>query len=122
MIIILINIALGVATFKVFQIWGLKSLKSWGAALGIILVFLLLNYSGSGSSYYQEGYSHGYEAGKYDASTGRAVQSEADKVNTAGIKFIQRYGSISSGEMHDAEKEYRNGYSEGYDEGFRDGR
>ena len=39
MIIILIDIALGVATFKVFQIWGLKSLKSWGAALGIILVF-----------------------------------------------------------------------------------
>ena len=45
MIIILINVALGVATFKVFQIWGFKSLKSWGVALGLILVFCLLKYS-----------------------------------------------------------------------------
>jgi hypothetical protein len=97
-------------------------MKSWGAALGIILVFLLLNYSGSGSSYYQEGYNYGYEVGNYDGSMGRAVQSEVDKANMAGFKFIQRYGSISSGEMHDAEKEFRNGYSEGYNEGFRDSR
>ena len=122
MIIILINVALGVATFKVFQIWGLKSLKSWGAALGIILVFLLLNYSGSGSSYYQEGYNYGYEVGKYDGSMGRAVQSEAEKTNMAGMRFIKKYGYVSSGEMHDAEKEYRNGYTEGYIEGFRNGR
>jgi len=123
MIIILIKIALFFAVFKAFQTWGGKSVKSWGAALGVVLVVCLIDCSGSGSSYYQEGYDYGYETGKYHGSIGRGIQSEAEKANTAGVKFIQTYGYISSdNEKRDAEREYRNGYSEGYNDGFRDGR
>lgn len=101
---------------------GSQEFEILGCRIGYHLVFLLLNYSGSDSSYYQEGYNYGYEVGKYDGSMGRAVQSEAEKTNMAGMRFIKKYGYVSSGEMHDAEKEYRNGYTEGYIEGFRNGK
>ena len=45
MIINLIGVVFGAVIAKVFQIWGFKSLKSWGVALGLILVFCLLEYS-----------------------------------------------------------------------------